>query len=88
MGVKVIEGWQAIGKYGYAHWASECLLRDDHKLQLVPQSLFDSWEGYCRCGEWKGVASMYEYDRDGAIAALRQAHALHAAPLPTDPSQE
>jgi hypothetical protein len=75
--VKITTGWQNIGKYGYAHYAGECLLEEDHRLKLVPQSIVDGWQGFCRCGEWAGFASLNDGTREQVIASLQAAHADH-----------
>lgn len=63
---------------GYAHWSGTPVTPGDHsRVKLVPQSMVDSWEAYCSCGEWLGIASMYDFDRDDAIAALKAAYERH-----------
>lgn len=76
--VKITLGSEAIGRYGFAHWAGRPADPATHELQLVPQSIIDGWEGYCSCGEWKAFADFYTHrTRDEAIAAIQHAHAEH-----------
>ncbi len=77
MEISIVKGWKNIGKYGYAHHAGECLLDHEHTLKIVEQSVFGSWQGYCRCGEWKGVVSLDGGTRDEALTALGAAHNTH-----------
>lgn len=78
MEISIIKGWKNIGKYGYAHHTGECLLDDEHTLKIVEDSISRTWHGYCRCGEWKGVAYPDESMSNDAVAALRAAHTEHA----------
>ena len=75
---KITSGAASIGRYGYSHWTGKPPTSVPHEVVFVPQSLFDGWEAYCSCGEWKAFVSQYDYqDRDETIKCLKRLHAAH-----------
>lgn len=77
---KITNGATNIGQYGYTHWTNKPLTPGRHEVAFVPQSLFDGWEAYCSCGEWRAYVSQYDYpERDETIKCLGELHAAHVA---------
>jgi hypothetical protein len=69
-----------IGKYGFSHWSGKPVTPNEHRRIFVPQSAYDSWEAYCSCGRWMGIASSWDYPTgDSAIAALTVSHEAHTS---------
>jgi hypothetical protein len=76
--IKVIIGSGNIGKTNFAYWSEKPIIPTEHHVIFVPQSIFDSWEAYCECGEWAASASAWGVPtRDENIAALTDAHEKH-----------
>jgi hypothetical protein len=72
-------GAEEIGEYGYAHWAERPVTPGLHDLYLLPRAMFDGWEAYCSCGQWKCFVSFYEIEeKDALLAKLKERHCLHA----------
>jgi hypothetical protein len=69
-----------IGEHGFTHWTGRPITPGEHTIAFIPQTIVDSWEAYCSCGQWRGITSSYDTPtREETFAVLRAAFDKHVS---------
>ena len=65
---------------GYTHFSGKPVDPTYHEAFYVAQSLFDGWELYCSCGQFRAFGDFFEFPTPPQLgAALRAAFDRHVA---------
>lgn len=66
-----------IGDRNFSHWSGQPITPNRHTPHYVPQTLWDGWEVYCSCGEYRAFIGLDASTREETLGRLKAGHAAH-----------